>query len=258
MNHSVRSGVIIVSCFLMYYTLSKVFRTIMEWVYAYLPNELASYIITYFIIGLPIFVGTLLVSKKEGVLNALGLSSGLFKGIGIGLFFTLPMFIGGTILFHLEEVQNIQRLLKGTFVAGFFEELYFRAFLFGLLFRKTKLGFIPALLLGAIIFATGHLYQSDQGSIRLGIFLVTFIGSGFFAWLYVEWGFNTWIPIFLHAFMNLSWMIFDMSDTAAGSTYANILRAITIALAISITIVYRLRSKRGMAVNGKTLFVNRK
>jgi len=43
---------------------------------------------------------------------------------------------------------------------------------------------------------------------------------------------NLWVPIGLHLFMNLHWMLFSAGDNALGSIYANVFRAITITFTI--------------------------
>lgn len=73
----------------------------------------------------------------------------------------MPMLLGALLFFKFNQQIDIENLIAGTIIAGFMEELYFRGFQFGQLFRKTDLGFIPSIFLGALIFAPGHLYQSQ-------------------------------------------------------------------------------------------------
>ncbi len=136
---------------------------------------------------------------------------------------------------------------------GFFEEFLFRGFLFGILFRKLKWGFIPASLLAEVIFGLGHIYQGSTLMETTGIFGITTIGSIWVAWLYIEWDKNLWVPIFLHTLMNLSWILFEVSNNALGGIYTNLFRAITIALTI---IIIRYHKKRGLNINRKTLIIN--
>jgi len=84
----------------------------------------------------------------------------------------------------------------------------------------------------------------------------TAMGVVWFAWLYVEWGSNLWIPALLHTFMNLSWVLFDVSENVLGGVYANIFRAISIALTVFYTI--RMNRKTGMKVNKACLWINKK
>ncbi|MBC8986547.1 CPBP family intramembrane metalloprotease [Pedobacter sp. N36a] len=140
---------------------------------------LVSYILTYLIVGIPIFVGTLLINKTTLFFRNIGLSSHLLPAVWTSLLFTAPMFIGGFFFFKFNQQIDTENLIAGTIIAGFMEELYFRGFLFGQLFRKTNFGFIPSILLGALIFASGHLYQSQIISELIGIFLITFSGAIF-------------------------------------------------------------------------------
>lgn len=244
---------VVIVGFLMYYIASKYFKVTMHAINGYVGVGLLSYFITYVLVGLPILIATYIVNAKTNIFRTLGLGANAIKALIVALVITLPMFAGGAILYKLQEVQSIPQLIAKTIFAGFFEELYFRAFLFGLLFRYTKLGFIPAVILGAIVFAIGHIYQSDVASIQVGIFLTTFLGAGYFSWLYAEWKYNAWVPIFIHTFMNLSWMMYDMSSHAMGGTLSNILRALTIAIAIAGTIIYKKKQGEPLTVNKRTL-----
>ena len=135
------------------------------------------------------------------------------------------------------------------------EELLFRGFLFGQLFKKEKWGFIPATLLAAIFFGVGHLYQGNTLGSLIGVFLFTFSGSVWNSWLYIEHNNNLWIPIWLHILMNMSWTIFQTDTSGAiGNNITNLFRLIT----IIITVVYTLRysKKYGRKINKKNLFIN--
>lgn len=218
---------------------------------------LMSYIITYMILGIPIFLGTILINKNYQLAKNLGINHNPLKPFALALLFTSPMFIGGLIFFKLNTEMNIQNLIAGSLVIGFVEELYYRGFLFGQFFKNTALGFIPSILLGAILFASGHLYQSQDFGELLGIFMVTFMGAVLFAWLYIEWDHNLWVPIFLHALMNLSWHIFEMDETALGGVLPNVFRGLTIAAAILFTLFYKKKAGKRLAINKNTLLWNK-
>ena len=219
---------------------------------------LVSYILTYLIIGIPIFIGTLLIDKTISIFKSLGLSSNILTAILTSVLFTLPMFIGGVFFFKFNQKIDLQNLIAGTIVAGFMEELYFRGFLFGQLFRNTNLGFIPSILFGALIFAFGHLYQSQNISELVGIFMITFSGAVFFAWLYAEWNYNLWVPILTHTLMNLSWNLFEIDNSALGDIKANIFRGLTILTAILFTIIYKRNRNEKPTINRQTLMRNKK
>lgn len=140
-------------------------------------------------------------------------------------------------------------------IAGFFEELYFRGFLFGQLFKKTKLGFVLSIFMGALIFSLFHLFAAQDFLEILGIFFSTFIGAILFAWLYVEWNYNLWIPIFLHTFMNLAWVIFSLGENSSGNLFSNIFRIATILLAIILTIFWKRHKRQIFLINRTTLWI---
>ena len=215
-------------------------------------NLMYSY--AWWIIPIVIVIG--LLYGFENILKVLCLDKKLFSGLAFGLIAVSPMLISSAILGELDKDIDWLIFLKNTLFAGFMEEVLFRGFLFGILFRKLGWGFIPATLLGAIIFGLGHLYQSSAANEMIGIFFITFIGSAWFAWLFIEWKENLWIPIFLHALMNLSWILFNMSDNALGDTYTNIFRIVTIAFTIVATILYNVKRDK-FRINSKNLLTNK-
>ena len=184
----------------------------------------------------------------------LGLNKGMVKGFLFSIVTVLPMIISSAIIGKIDDNLDFGNLLHKTFIAGTFEEYLFRGFLFGILFRKLKWGFIPASIIGALIFGLGHIYQGSTLLETIGVFVITSIGAVWFSWLYIEWNENLWVPIFLHVLMNLSWILFEVSDNALGGVYTNLFRAVTIALTIIITIRYH--KKRGLKINRKKLIVN--
>jgi len=234
-----------------------------EWAFAPLYHLLAgwgignvlAYFVTYILIGLPILGAMVLLHGLRPMPESLGLAQGLGRGVGLALLATLPMLVGYAWVFSFNQDLSWQKVMTGAVAAAFFEELYFRGFLFGQLFRYTRLGFFPALILGALIFASGHLYQSQDPATLVGIFLTTFMGAGLFAWVYSEWDFNLWTAIFLHFFMNLFWMLFAAGDNALGGGYANVFRILTIALAIMGTLLYKRRQGLPLAIRRETLWM---
>ncbi len=145
-------------------------------------------------------------------------------------------------------------IIMGAVGAAFFEELYFRAFFFGQIFRKTRFGFITAIAIPSVIFASLHLYQGQGFSQLIGIFITTFIGSAWFAWLYVEWNYNLWIPVFLHLLMNFYWMLFSAGNDALGGWLSNIFRVITIACVMVGSIYYKKKKSIPYIIRNKKIF----
>lgn len=135
-------------------------------------------------------MGTFIIDRTTGIFKSLGLSGKFLTAISLSILFSSPMFIGVLLFFKFNQHIDVENLIAGTIVAGFMEKLYFRGFLFGQLFKNTNSGFIPSIPFGALIFASGHFYQSQNISELIGIFMIIFSGAVFFAWLYVEWNYN--------------------------------------------------------------------
>ena len=208
---------------------------------------------------IPSSIVALIYYKPQNFFSRIGLSNDFYKALKFSFLCTLPMILSsaimGKILYDGNFIQHAFGLLRTTLFAGFFEEYFFRAFLFGMLFYKMKWGFVPAALLGAIIFGMGHMYQGESVVQTVIIFGITAMGAAWFAWLLVEWGNNLWVPIFMHIFMNISWVLFDISENAMGGLLSNVFRTTTIAL----TIIYTIRKNKqsGMRVNTQNLFYNK-
>lgn len=251
--------IILLFCsFCFYFILDKVFfATIYKYIDAIFKVEMFSFFLTYIVVGLPVFLFVFITNHKT-VFKPLGLQGNFIKGLCVALGFSLPMLLGFGILNDFQVHITLKDFIISCLFAAFFEELYYRGFFFGQLFRKSGLGFFPSLFIGAILFASLHAYQSDLPLDLLGIFLTTFLGAGLFAWLYVEWSYNLWVPIALHFFMNLSWSMYAVSDNAFGGWIANLIRALTIILAITSTIIYKRKMNIPFGVVRKTLWINYK
>ncbi|WP_163515734.1 CPBP family intramembrane glutamic endopeptidase [Gelidibacter japonicus] len=214
-----------------------------------------SHIISYLIFGLPLFIGALIIDTTQSFFEKLGLNASIVKGVIFSLICTAPMFIGFAFLFSFNHDLSLNEFLVSGIAAAFFEELYFRGFLFGLAFKYSRLGFFWSVISGAILFAAIHSYQSQEIETLIGIFLTTFLGAVIFAWVYVEWNFNLWTAIGVHFFMNVSWMLFSVSDNALGDVYANIFRIITIILIFGLTIIYKKRKNIPLIITKKTIWM---
>ena len=240
--------VITIICFALFLFAKRYFSPIKTYLDGFSGIGLVSYILTYIVVGIPIYIGTYLVDKEVNILKNLGIWYEPFKPLLLAFLFSLPMLFGGYFFFEISDDIQIQNLIAGTIVAGFVEELFYRGFLFGMVYKYSRLGFVSSILLGAIIFASGHLYQSQDVGVLMGVFAITFMGAVLFAWLYVEWNYNLWVPIFLHTLMNFSWHFYAMDSTALGGAIPNILRGGTIAFAIVFTIMYKRKRNLPMAI----------
>lgn len=180
------------------------------------------------------------VIKPGKVFSFLGLNSNIIKGCVVTVISVLPLYIVFPLIGSINQDLSISLLIKKSVSPGFIEEFLCRAFMFGLFFRYAKVGFVWATLFPAILFGLAHIYQGNDLISSFAAFGVTFLGALYFSWMYVAWGFNLWVPIGLHMLMNAAWIIFNVSGTevAAGGLISNIIRFVSIALAIAITISY--------------------
>ena len=157
-----------------------------------------------------------------------------------------PMVVGGLVL----GVRNgnipapastvVPAVWSGVVRAAVQEELFFRGLLVA----------VPAAAIGwagrafwvnasfaAALFGAMHIRWTLEGlSGGWGTLLMTFAGGLWFAWLLARWR-TLWVPMILHAGMNLGWMLAAAEGGAGGGgLIENLLRAATIALATWLTI----------------------
>lgn len=176
--------------------------------------------------------------------DALGLDRPPLPALAFGLAATAILPLGFALSAGFAPPERaLLEVLRTALLPGFGEELLYRAFLFGILFRFAGWGFLPAALVGASLFAAAHLYQSDDAAEAAAIFALTGVGALWFAWLYAEWDYNLWVPVAFHTLMNMYWTLFAVSDTALGSAAANGLRLGVIGLSVAVTL--RMRRRRG-------------
>lgn len=200
----------------------------------WLPN-LVQYFLWYLLIP-GLFVGLLhgfpLVGKE------LGLAAPITKGLQVALLCLVPMLLGGAILNNFNIHWTWSEFLFGSLLAGLCEEVLYRGFLFGQLYRQARWPFFPAAMISALIFGSMHLYQGETWQEAAGVFAITLAGGLWFSWLYVRWSYNLWVPIFLHFLMNLTWTMFDLGNNALGGLWPNVLRAATIGISVYLTYRY--------------------
>lgn len=259
MNRNLKITLITAISFAVYFILDTIYFNSFRKFFAEISGQPGiSHIFSYFVFGIPLFIGAILMHGTKRFVQSFGLDKSPIEGLLFSLICTLPMLAGYSTAFDLSNEVTFNKLLINVLAAAFFEELYFRGFLFGQIYRYTKFGFIPALVVGAFIFAFIHLYQGQELMTLLGVFFITFLGSALFAWVYAEWEFNIWIPIFLHLLMNLLWMIFSVSGNAFGGIYANLFRTLSLVLIIGLTIFYKRKNKIPFEINKKTIWLKSK
>ncbi len=196
------------------------------------------------LMALIVFIVLSIVVKPKEECSFFGLDSSIIKGFLVAIISVLPLYVVFPLIGTINPDLTFPLLVRKSLLPGFIEELLCRAFMFGLFFRYAKIGFFWATLLPAVLFGLAHTYQGHDMVSSLAAFGVTFIGAVYFSWMYAAWNFNLWVPIGLHILMNAAWVIFDVTGTevAAGGLISNIVRVVSIVLAIVITIYYHKRN----------------
>lgn len=196
--------------------------------------------VMHVIVCLPVVIVLLFLHGRKDFPRSLGLDGNFIKGMVFALISTLPLFIAFPVVGDFNGGLTWDKLVRSAFIAAFFEEVIFRGFIFGQLFRYCKIGFWWSVIIPSLLFGSIHLYQGSDPLSSLAAFGVTFIGGLFFSWIYVKWNFNLWCPVGLHFFMNLSWLLFTVegNSVAAGGVVSNVFRILSVVVAIVLTNVY--------------------
>ncbi len=194
--------------------------------------------------------------RSAAVTAAWGLRANAFEAFKIAFVFCLPMLFGYAFLADFKLSLTLNGFLLGCVWAALSEELFYRGFVFGQLFRFAGWSFLAAGLLNALVFGSAHLYQAGDWGSAMGIFAVTALGGLWFAWLYIEWDNNLWMPMAMHFFMNLWWTAFEAGPNAAGGLAANLFRAATIAFSIIWTLRMKRRHGRPLVIARNRWFFN--
>ncbi|WP_160136971.1 CPBP family intramembrane glutamic endopeptidase [Chryseobacterium sp. c4a] len=256
MSKKIRFFSILILGFIIYYFFDLFcFKGIQNFTRDLFHSKAIAHVIAYSITLIPLVITLKILFPKKKILDLFSLNHSVFKGFSLAFIGTLPMLIGYAIHFRIVSTFNFESLFINTISSAFFEEIIFRSFLIGTLYRFTRLGFLSSILLGSLLFAQVHLYQSQNITELIEIFAITFLGSVFFAWVYFEHNFNIWTAISLHFLMNLYWEIFNVSDNVSGNTFGNLYKFLSILLIIGITVYDKKKNKKQFQITWKTLFV---
>ncbi|MDC8102027.1 CPBP family intramembrane glutamic endopeptidase [Chryseobacterium rhizosphaerae] len=230
------------------------FKNIQQFSKEIFYSKAIAHMMAYTITLIPLVITLKVLFPTKSILSLLSLDKSITKGFILAFLGTSPMLIGYGLYFKINTALNIESLFINTISSAFFEEIIFRAFLIGTLYRFTRLGFLSSLLFGSLVFAQVHLYQSQNSMELIEIFTITFLGSVFFAWIYIEQGFNLWSAIFPHFFMNLYWEIFTVSENVAGSLYGNLYKLLSIFLIIAFIVYHKRKNKIPFQITWRMLF----
>jgi membrane protease YdiL (CAAX protease family) len=234
-------------------------------------------------------IGLWLARRRDlSLLDAFGLGGSPLKGAGFGLAATIPM-ICALFLLPLKGFQFDLALGSGI-IGPFAEELLFRGFLFGLLWRVAGWSIPTSILVSSLLFGLAHVpnvdttlvhmlrgpghdrfataggqavqvipgttmwwqYVSYQGQEILLTALPLAAGGAVLAWISYKWR-SLWPAIALHACMNIWWDATRGEHVvpALGPGVMSIAQLLSVALAIALTLRFSDSSTSGTsAVSG--------
>ena len=174
--------------------------------------------------------------------SALTLTSGwrTFRvGIAMGTLFSLPLLLVGS-LGGINEHIELRSLGFNSLGPGVFEEIFFRAFAFGLLVGLARWRVWPTAIFTGVFFALAHLHLDRIQSLDLSeqaLELSLMCASGaFYAWLYARWKFNIYLPITMHTLLDLCWQLFEMGESPLGPAGQTIAISAVFTIASVVTI----------------------
>lgn len=165
-----------------------------------------------------------------------------WNGLVLGLVCSVPMLLLGML--STEFTPSRYEIMYTAISPGLTEEIFYRAFLFGLLVQVVHWRMWTAAVVSGLIFGLAHIdITPDEGETILGQFgfWIGMIGLGgvMYAWLYARSGWNLWVVIALHAGMNLWWDMFDLIATPLGGLGATGARILCVGLAVLFVMHYR-------------------
>ena len=201
------------------------------------------------------FLGALVAKRMVGgtIAGHLCLQIGRCGWGHVVLLSLIPMVAGGAILAAIAGGEPAPMkplaspLLKGVVRAPIMEELLYRGLLVGVtaaVLNWQGRRFWCNAFAAAALFASTHVDWTRTGVANgWPTLLVTGIGGLWYTWLLSRWR-SLWVPMILHAGMNLGWLLAGATGGAGGGGLTiNLLRAATIAIATWMT-AHRTREAR--------------
>ena len=160
----------------------------------------------------------------------------LFSFIACSPMLVVPMIVGSLN----PELSLLRGVLFGAVIYPMAEEILFRGYAFRQLHRRANFGLWTAAVLVGLAFGVAHLGQAAVRQMPLsgeiGTVAIISIGGILYAWLFAKWDDNLWVPFGMHMFMNLWWDVFSLAENPLGGWLPNVLRLLTVVLAIVLTL----------------------
>ena len=181
----------------------------------------------------------LLLTGQRHLRRALGINRRWSNALLFAAVSAWPMFLGFAMV-RTSHVRDWIAVAYLAFLSPFAEELVLRGFAFRTL-RRIGWPLWPSALLIALVSGLTHIEKGQTRSEILGLFALLAVGGCTFSWMIERWD-SLWFPFALHAAMNFSWELFNVSRTAIGGWYAFTLQNAAVILAILITLRFT-RSK---------------
>ena len=199
----------------------------------YVPEGIKSAIQVIAAVGALRLLG---VPSLRRTLSELGVFSSLWRGALFGFGAAIVMFIGFATMMQFRPVTGALSLIYLAGISPLAEEAVFRAFGVGTLRYRCGAPLWLALLLPALLFGWGHVGGGSSFTQNAGLFSLTTAGGVFFGWFYLRWQRNLWVPFFIHAAMNLSWELFNVSSNALGGWFPFVLQLGAILIGVLATV----------------------
>ena len=107
-------------------------------------------------------------------------------------------------------------LVRSGVASALAEETLYRGYLFRQLYRCAGWPFALAVLVNALPFAIGHLYQAEGRGVAVFLQVMIYMSlvAALAAWIFTRWNDNTWLLIGIHGFANVWWQLLVGSDTS--------------------------------------------
>jgi membrane protease YdiL (CAAX protease family) len=177
----------------------------------------------------------------RGTAAELGLTRPVLPALALALVATAPLLVG--LALRARRVDPAFAPAEVFYTAGyssFAEDLVYTGFAVRQLHRRAGWPFRLAVLGVAVTFGLGHVEKGRTLAEMAALFAFTGAGLAAFAWLFLAWGDNLWVPVAMHVLLDLWWAVFGAGSTAiAGGPVPMALAGVSVAAALALTLVHR-------------------